>query len=109
MSWHSVSTEVCEPCDGQDERPAKVAKTGSGFFFSRGPGTFRVAERMHEEARAKLVAALKAACAQAGGPATGVVLLRGGTSTERYDTDHEELFRQESYFAYLFGVEEPDW
>ncbi len=26
----------------------------------------------------------------------------------RVDTDHEELFRQESYFAYLTGVVEPD-
>ena len=25
----------------------------------------------------------------------------------RYDTDHENLFRQESYFHYLFGVKEP--
>ncbi|XP_031387711.1 xaa-Pro dipeptidase-like [Punica granatum] len=25
----------------------------------------------------------------------------------RHDTDHIELFRQESYFAYLFGVTEP--
>ena len=24
------------------------------------------------------------------------------------DTDHEELFRQESYFAYLTGVADPD-
>ena len=24
----------------------------------------------------------------------------------RYDTDHETLFRQESYFQYLFGVSE---
>jgi hypothetical protein len=24
----------------------------------------------------------------------------------RYDTDHEPLFRQESYFQYLFGVSE---
>jgi hypothetical protein len=29
-------------------------------------------------------------------------------SPPRVDTDHEELFRQESYFAYLTGVVEPD-
>jgi hypothetical protein len=28
--------------------------------------------------------------------------------TRRVDTDHEELFRQESYFAYLTGVVDPD-
>ena len=37
------------------------------------------------------------------------MLLRGGVSRTRDDTDHEELFRQESYFNYLFGVAEPDW
>ena len=36
------------------------------------------------------------------------VLLRGGEATTRYETDHEPLFRQESNFAYLFGVKEPD-
>ena len=29
-------------------------------------------------------------------------------SSCRVDTDHEELFRQESYFAYLTGVVDPD-
>ena len=27
----------------------------------------------------------------------------------RYDTDYEPIFRQESYFNWLFGVEEPGW
>ena len=35
-------------------------------------------------------------------------MLRGGKTTTRYDTDREILFRQESNFQYLFGVEEPD-
>jgi Xaa-Pro dipeptidase len=38
--------------------------------------------------------------------AQGVILLKGGDQTSRYDTDHEPLFRQESYFQYLFGVSE---
>ena len=56
---------------------------------------------MHAESRAKLVASMSSE--------TGVVLLRGGVSACRNDSDHEELFRQESYFAYLFGCDEPDW
>ncbi|EPS63231.1 hypothetical protein M569_11556, partial [Genlisea aurea] len=31
----------------------------------------------------------------------------GGQEQMRHCTDHIELFRQESYFAYLFGVQEP--
>jgi len=38
---------------------------------------------------------------------SGIILLEGGTAQERNDTDHELLFRQESYFQYLFGVKEP--
>ena len=37
----------------------------------------------------------------------GVALLQGGTSSMRYDTDVENIFRQESFFAYLFGALEP--
>ncbi|KAH9623952.1 hypothetical protein KSS87_012296 [Heliosperma pusillum] len=42
-------------------------------------------------------------------PIHGFVLLQGGEEKTRYCTDHAELFRQESYFAYLFGVREPDF
>ena len=44
-----------------------------------------------------------------GHTAAGVVLLRGGLSACRDDTDHELLFRQESWFHWCFGVREPDW
>ena len=81
---------ICEPC----AEPGDAA-----FFFSRGPGTFKVPGRVPGDARVKLVAAL--------GKASGAVLLRGGTEKMRDDTDHEELFRQESYFAHLFAVREP--
>jgi Xaa-Pro dipeptidase len=37
-----------------------------------------------------------------------VVYLHGGPSETRFDSDHEPLFRQESYFWYLTGVKEPD-
>jgi Xaa-Pro dipeptidase len=39
---------------------------------------------------------------------TIVVWIRGGASAMRYDSDHEPIFRQESYFFYLTGVKEPD-
>lgn len=40
---------------------------------------------------------------------TFVVILEGGPSTTRHCSDHEPLFRQESYFHWTFGVEEPDF
>ena len=37
-----------------------------------------------------------------------VVVMKGGPSPTRYDTDNEPIFRQESYFWWLTGVKEPD-
>lgn len=39
-----------------------------------------------------------------GAPAGGVVLMEGGHEEYRHESDTEKLFRQESSFAYLFGV-----
>jgi len=38
----------------------------------------------------------------------GVILLEGGKQQTRYSTDHEPLFRQESYFHWAFGVADSD-
>ena len=89
----------CAPCEVSETTPA----TPPAFFFARGKGTYRVQHDLPRAARRKLVAALAAA-----GHADGVVLLRGGVETTRNDTDHEPVFRQESYFQYFFGVAEPD-
>ena len=35
------------------------------------------------------------------------MLLEGGQAQFRYDTDTEELFKQESFFKWAFGVKEP--
>lgn len=37
-----------------------------------------------------------------------VIMFQGGKSAYRYDTDVEYIFRQESNFYYLFGVEDPN-
>ncbi|XP_073000238.1 uncharacterized protein [Typha latifolia] len=57
--------------------------------------------------REKLLGALRDHLADSSRPLAGFVLLQGGEEQTRYCTDHVELFRQESYFAYLFGVTEP--
>lgn len=67
-----------------------------------GPGTHVVPMTLHAEARARAVERLR----QAGVPERAVVVLQGGNPIPRYDTDTEYLFRQESFFQYLFGVKE---
>ncbi|GAB4838938.1 hypothetical protein Ancab_028469 [Ancistrocladus abbreviatus] len=62
---------------------------------------------LHAMNREKVCESLRQHLEQFGRPIQGVVLLQGGEEKTRYCTDHAELFRQESYFAYLFGVREP--
>ncbi|KAL0558475.1 hypothetical protein IC582_003048 [Cucumis melo] len=57
--------------------------------------------------RQKLLKSFRQHLSDSARPLQGIVLLQGGDERTRYDTDHLELFRQESYFAYLFGVIEP--
>lgn len=57
--------------------------------------------------RVKLMKSLRENLSVSSRSPSGFVLLQGGEEKTRYCTDHLELFRQESYFAYLFGVREP--
>lgn len=59
---------------------------------------------LHAENRSRLVSALIAG----GAVHNSVVYLSGGASLSRHETDHEPLFRQESFFHWAFGVREPD-
>eukprot|EP00041_Stephanoeca_diplocostata_P038334 m.1500053 g.1500053 ORF g.1500053 m.1500053 type:complete len:537 (+) comp25205_c0_seq34:39-1649(+) len=74
-----------------------------GVVFMLGKNTYAVKTRMHAENRKRLAAAMRAA-----GHSHGVIVLKGGETVMRHDTDHECLFRQESYFNWAFGVKEPD-
>lgn len=42
------------------------------------------------------------------GHMNGMIVVQGGKNLQIYDTDVESLFRQESSFAYLFAINEPD-
>ncbi|CAM8889641.1 unnamed protein product [Rhodiola kirilowii] len=64
---------------------------------------------LHVTNRSKLLKSLRQHLVESGRPLRGFVLLQGGEEKMRHCTDHCELFRQESYFAYLFGVREPDF
>lgn len=80
---------------------------GSGWsskaLFQVGKGkTLAVPMEVHQVARAKVVDAFSAK-----GINTGIVLLQGGDDLMQYDSDIELVFRQDSWFNYVFGVKEP--
>ena len=75
----------------------------SPSFYWQGADTLRVPLSIHLENREKVVRAFREKQFS-----EGIALLSGGETRYRNDTDHEELFRQESNFHYLFGVLEPD-
>ncbi|GER25158.1 Xaa-pro dipeptidase [Striga asiatica] len=62
---------------------------------------------LHVANRKKLLGSFRDHLSLSSRPLSGFVLLQGGEEQTRHCTDHIELFRQESYFAYLFGVQEP--
>ncbi|XP_063048977.1 xaa-Pro dipeptidase [Engraulis encrasicolus] len=70
-----------------------------------GKDTLRVSAALFAENRRRLLAALKNAD---GVQAKAVVVLQGGEQKQRYCTDTEPVFRQESFFHWAFGVTESD-
>lgn len=61
---------------------------------------------LHRENRQRLIARFEKS--SEGVPEGSVILLKGGRAKMRHETDHEYLFRQESFFHWAFGVIEPD-
>ena len=79
--------------------------TCKGPAFSQGLETYRVPMALYELNRARLTSAM---LEKLGPDAQGLILLQGGKQATRYDTDHEPVFRQESYFHWATGVSEAD-
>ena len=91
-------------------------------FLSMGLSTYHVSMSLFQENRLKLVTLLKEqihttksnneSSPKSAAPeqitSSVIFYLQGGKSKTRFDSDHEPVFRQESYFHYLFGVKEPD-
>lgn len=82
----SVAEQLCQTC--------------SGPIYSQGLETFQVPMALYEVNRARVVQSML----ETNPSMRGLILLEGGKQTTRYDTDHEPVFRQESYFHYLFGA-----
>uniref|UniRef100_A0A3B3ZVD6 Xaa-Pro dipeptidase n=1 Tax=Periophthalmus magnuspinnatus TaxID=409849 RepID=A0A3B3ZVD6_9GOBI len=70
-----------------------------------GNDTLRVSAALFAENRQRLCKGLKA---KDGVVPQSLVLLQGGEQKQRYCTDTDLLFRQESFFHWAFGVTEPD-
>ncbi|XP_050398695.1 xaa-Pro dipeptidase isoform X1 [Patella vulgata] len=83
-----------------------MASARSSPAYSRGTHTLEVPMELFGQNRQRLCEALRK---DPRVPKKAIVLLQGGESTTRYCSDHEPLFRQESYFHWAFGVEEPDF
>ncbi|GAB0090065.1 hypothetical protein DMENIID0001_047260 [Sergentomyia squamirostris] len=77
----------------------------SGRVFRMGPETHAIPMEMYRENRERVMKALKGAHPTI--KQGSLVLLQGGQDKSLYDTDVDYVFRQESYFTYLFGVTEP--
>ena len=102
-----TTASICPPCSPSPPPP--------GPYYSQGLGTYRVPMSLYERNRERVVESMIKSIIEAtgggGGGTTGaarkgrgLILLEGGKQTTRYDTDHEPVFRQESYFHYLFGA-----
>ncbi len=71
--------------------------------FQKGKGkTLAIPMNIHASSRAKLCGIMNDRSI-----AAGVVVIKGGVDQCQYDSDTELLFRQDSWFQYLFGVKEP--
>uniref|UniRef100_A0A8C2WA98 Xaa-Pro dipeptidase n=1 Tax=Cyclopterus lumpus TaxID=8103 RepID=A0A8C2WA98_CYCLU len=70
-----------------------------------GNETLRVSAALFAENRRRLCSGLKD---KDGVVPQSVVLLQGGEQKQRFCTDTDLLFRQESFFHWAFGVTEPD-
>jgi len=86
--------------------PPKKRRLNESFA----PIQFTIDYGMHAENRGRVVERLKSDASVASVLVNGqaMILMQGGISQNRNETDHELMFRQESSFQYLFGVREPD-
>ncbi|WAR13342.1 PEPD-like protein [Mya arenaria] len=74
--------------------------------FCRGSHTMVVPMLMFKQNRDRLCERLRK---NSKVPKGAIVVLQGGESFTRHCSDHEPVFRQESYFHWMFGVEESDF
>ncbi|XP_034733940.1 xaa-Pro dipeptidase [Etheostoma cragini] len=87
------------------EQHSNMAAARPQPVYWLGKDTLRVSAALFAENRRRLCKGLKA---KDGVVSQSVVVLQGGEQKQRYCTDTDVLFRQESFFHWAFGVTEPD-
>ncbi|XP_046661345.1 xaa-Pro dipeptidase isoform X2 [Homalodisca vitripennis] len=81
-----------------------MATSGSSkAFFTMGEHTLAVPMELFALNRRRLWDCLRTKAPR------GVVILEGGRDVDLHDTDVNFVFQQESYFHWMFGVDEPDF
>lgn len=75
-------------------------------MYQLGADALKVSMKLFAVNRKSLVDRLKKTVPNL--PEKSLILLQGGVSETRHCSDHEEVFRQESYFHWCFGVTEAD-
>jgi hypothetical protein len=76
------------------------AANAQGVYWQGGK-TVQVSRDLHLQNRERVLQHFN-------GKPAGLIVVQGGADINRADTDHHLLFRQESNFHYLFGIELPD-
>ncbi|KAF3832306.1 hypothetical protein F7725_025971, partial [Dissostichus mawsoni] len=107
---HQNSLTVLPRCEaGISYRPerskASLQRMSSEAVYWLGNETLRVSAALFAENRRRLCSGLKN---KDGVVPRSVVVLQGGEQKQRFCTDTDLLFRQESFFHWAFGVTEPD-
>ena len=95
--------------DKSSTSSSSAAATAAPYYYSQGLTTYAVPMSLHATNRSRLLSSMTLSTIirpgrRAAAAAVGLILLEGGRQQTRYDTDTEPVFRQESYFHYLFGA-----
>jgi len=103
---------VCDCKRNSDSHPATTTMStipGLGWAplkgsFQNGANKLAIPMNIHQSARTKLISEMRKI-----GITSGVVILEGGKQMNQYDSDTEIVFRQDSWFNFLFGVKESEF
>jgi Xaa-Pro dipeptidase len=107
------------PRGGKTGSRYAMTNASSSSSFHMGRDTLKVDFELHRENRLRLAQAMeekinatnteeKKKTTTTTKKSRNLVLLESGKQTQRYGTDNEPLFRQESYFHWMFGCRESD-